>query len=138
VRFMLLAKLNEAATIINQELFQAIDKLTADMQKAGILVDTGGLLPTAQGGTLIRLSGGKLSVTDGPFTEAKEVIGGYAIVDVKSKEEAIELSKKFLQVHADILGPSFEMTSEIRQMFEEPTFTDIKDAQTRAQGSGAR
>jgi hypothetical protein len=58
-----------------------------------------------------------VTVTDGPFAEAKEVIGGYAIVQVESKAEAIELSRRFLQVHADILGPSYQMESEVRQFF---------------------
>jgi hypothetical protein len=56
-------------------------------------------------------------VTDGPFIETKEIIAGYAIVDVKSKEEAIEWAKRFWQIHADILGPSCEGEGEVRQMF---------------------
>ena len=65
-----------------QALMEAMDKLGQEMTKAGIMVDMGGLLPTAMGAYRVRLSRGKLSVTDGPFSEAKEVIGGYAVFDV--------------------------------------------------------
>jgi len=99
-------------------LMAAIGTLTEEMTKAGILVGTGGLMPSALGATA-RLSGGKVVITDGPFTEVKELIGGYAIVDVKSKEEALQLSRRFLQIHADILGPDYEADSEIRQMYDQ-------------------
>jgi hypothetical protein len=111
----------ETAVPLNPELMAAMGRLTQEMTKSGVLVDTGGLQPTARGAHL-KLAGGKVTVTDGPFTEAKEVVGGYAIVQVKSKEEAIELGKRFLEIHADILGPSFEMQSEIRQMYEPSDF----------------
>ena len=61
-----------------------------------------------------------MTVTDGPFTEAKEIIGGFAIVQVKSKEEAIELAKRFWKIHAEVLGPSYVGGGEVRQMFEPP------------------
>src|SRR5204862_7058244 len=70
-------------------LMDAIAKLGEEATKAGVLVETGGLLPTAKGARL-RLAGEKVSVSDGPFSEAKEVIGGFAVYDVKSKAEAIE------------------------------------------------
>jgi hypothetical protein len=75
----------------------------------------GGLLPSSKGAR-VRVGGGKLTVTDGPFGEAKELIGGYAIFRVKSREEAIELGKGFMKLHADVLGPSYEGELEIRQM----------------------
>jgi hypothetical protein len=87
------------------------------MRKSGVLVSTGGLYPSAKGARL-RLSGGKITVTDGPFTETKEMIGGYAIVRVNSKEEALELSRRFMQIHADVLGPGYELDAEARQMYE--------------------
>jgi hypothetical protein len=89
------------------------------MTSKGILVETGGLMPSSTGARL-RLSGGKVTVTDGPFAEAKELIGGYAIVQVNSRDEAIQLAKRFLQIHADTLGPSYEAVSDVRQMFEAP------------------
>jgi hypothetical protein len=99
------------------ELMAAIGKLTDEMRKSGVLVSTGGLYPSAKGARL-RLSGGKITVTDGPFTETKEMIGGYAIVRVNSKEEALELSRRFMQIHADVLGPGYELDAEARQMYE--------------------
>jgi len=124
MRFMLIAKADEnseAGGPPNPQLIAAIGKLADEMTRAGVLVGTGGLGPSSKGAR-VRLSGGKLTVIDGPFTEAKELIGGYAIVEVSSKDEAIELAKRFLQIHAEILGPSYETESEIRQFFEAPDF----------------
>ncbi len=87
-------------------------KLIEEMAKAGVLLATDGLQPSSKGAR-VRISGGKFTVTDGPFTEAKELIAGYAIVQVKSKEEAIEWAKRFLKV----MG---EGESEIRQMHDAP------------------
>jgi len=91
--------------------------------RTGVMVDMGGLLPTAMGAR-VHLAGGKLTVTDGPFSEAKEVIGGYAILRADSRQEAIELGKRFMALHAGVLGSSYEGELEIRQMAEfgpEPT-----------------
>jgi hypothetical protein len=66
------------------------------------------------------VSAGKTSVVDGPFAETKELVGGYAIFDLKSKEEAVRMGKDFMQLHADILGPSYEGELEIRPMFGGP------------------
>jgi hypothetical protein len=118
MKFMLMTKLsNENTPPPPMELYAAIGKLTEDMTKAGVLVSTGGLMHTSRGAKAT-LSGGKIAITDGPFAEAKECIGGFAIVDVKSKEEAIEVAKRFLQIHADVMGPGYELDSEIRQMYE--------------------
>jgi hypothetical protein len=86
----------------------------ADRERPG---QTGGLLPSSAGAR-VRVAGGKLTVTDGPFAEAKELIGGYAILRASSKEEAIELGKDFMKLHADVLGSSYEGELEIRQMAE--------------------
>jgi hypothetical protein len=99
------------------ELMAAIAKLTDEMRASGVLVSTGGLYPSAKGARL-RLAGGKVTVTDGPFTETKEMVGGYAIVKVKSKEEALDISRRFMQIHADVLGSSYELDAEARQMYE--------------------
>jgi hypothetical protein len=122
MRFMLTISANqqsEAGMPPSSELMTAVGRLTEEMTSKGILVETGGLMPSSTGARL-RLSGGKVTVTDGPFAEAKELIGGYAIVQVNSREEAIQLGKRFLQIHADTLGPSYEAVSDIRQMFEAP------------------
>jgi hypothetical protein len=83
----------------------------AELTQSGVLLATGGCLPSALGAR-VRATDGKLSVTDGPFTETKELIAGFAILECKSKAEAIELSKRFLAV----AGGNGE--SEVRQMAE--------------------
>jgi hypothetical protein len=82
--------------------------------KGGYLKDTGGLRPTAEG-FRVRLSGGKLKVTDGPFTEAKEVIGGYAMVEFDSREEALRLARDFMDLHR-VHWPEFEGECEVRPL----------------------
>jgi len=84
-------------------------KLVEEGMKAGWLLATEGCLPSALGAR-VRSSGGKLTVTDGPFTEAKEVVGGLAILEANSKEEAIKLARNFLQVAG-------EGACELRQLF---------------------
>ena len=85
-------------------------------EKAGVLVETGGLLPTAKGARL-RLAGEKVSVSDGPFSEAKEVIGGFAVYDVKSKAGAIEWATRFINLHKQH-WPGWEGEVELRQLME--------------------
>jgi hypothetical protein len=77
------------------------------MQKVGVLLQSGGLAPISRGAP-INGSRGKLSVTDGPFAETKEVIGGFAIIEVGSREEAVRFGRRFMEVQAAILGPSHE------------------------------
>ena len=84
----------------SQRLMDEMGKLMDEMTRAGTLVSTAGLRPTKEG-VRLRSRYGKLSVTEGPFTETKEVIGGYAILEAKSREEALELTKRFLEVHGD-------------------------------------
>jgi hypothetical protein len=119
MRFMVMVKADqnyEAGVPPSPGLIAAIGKLTEEMMRAGVVLETGGLLPSATGAR-IRVAGGKLSVTDGPFTETKDLIGGYAIIQADSKAEAIEHAKQFMQVHVDVLGPSYEGECEVRQMF---------------------
>jgi hypothetical protein len=108
----------EAGIPPQPELMAAIGELTRQLVKDGILRDTGGLLPSAMGGARVRVTGGKLTVTDGPFAETKELIGGYAIVDVESREAAVALGRRFMEVHASVIGPSYQGECEIRQMFD--------------------
>ena len=82
------------------------------------MVLTGGLYPAATGAR-VRVSGGKLTVTDGPYAEAKEVVGGFAIFDLKSKEEAVEASKHFMELHRQY-WPGWVGETEIRQLFDGP------------------
>ena len=99
-----------------QALFGAIDDLAKEATAKGAFAGMGGLLPTAKGASA-RLAKGKITITDGPFAEAKEVIGGYAIYDVKDKAEAVEWTRRFLQLHIDH-WPGFECEVEVRQMME--------------------
>jgi len=89
----------------------AMGKLIEEMMKEGVLIATDGLQSSASG-AIVRQTNGKITVTDGPFAETKELVAGYAIFNVKSKEQMIELTKRFLKVVA------FDGVSEIRQMYE--------------------
>ena len=82
----------------------------------GMLVDTGGLLPSKDG-VRVRLANGKIVVTDGPFSESKEVIGGWAILNAETKSEAIRIATEFMELHRKY-WPEFEGESEVRPMFE--------------------
>jgi hypothetical protein len=98
----------------------AMGRLIGEMAQAGVLVATDGLQPSSKG-VRVRITDGAFTVTDGPFAETKELIAGYAIVQAKSKEHAIQLAKRFLQV----VG---EGESEIRLMHDAPAF----DSETAA------
>jgi len=93
---------------------ESVGQFVTDAFKKGILVDTAGLKATSEG-FRIRTSGGKLHLTDGPFTEAKEMIGGYAMVDVKSPEEAREFAREFMELHR-AHWPAFEGEAEVRPL----------------------
>ena len=94
------------------ELMEAMHKLANREIKAGRMLDSGGLMPLATGAR-VRIVDGKLSVVDGPFVEAKEVIGGYAIFELPGKEEALASAKEFMQLHKDFM-PGWEGTCELR------------------------
>lgn len=118
MRFMSIVKSSEANRLgpPPQALMEAIGRLGEEATKAGAMVDMGGLLPSAMG-TRLRLSGGKLTVTDGPFSEAKEVIGGYAVFSVNTKSEAIEWARRFMDLHKQH-WPGWEGEAELRQMVD--------------------
>ncbi len=120
MRFMTLVKSSEKSGPPPKELMDAIAKLGEVGMKSGFLIETGGLMPSALGAR-VRLSGGKLTVTDGPFAEAKEVIGGYAVFQVSSKEEAIEQTVRFMELHKKH-SPGWEGETEIRQVFDATDF----------------
>ncbi|MET0166294.1 MAG: YciI family protein [Vicinamibacterales bacterium] len=98
-----------------KQLMDAIAKLAEEETKAGTMLGSGGLGPTAQGAR-VRLAGGRVTVTDGPFAETKEVVGGYAQFELNSKEEAIESAVRFMELHKKH-WPGWEGETEIRQMF---------------------
>jgi hypothetical protein len=110
MRFLSIYKTAEQNAPPSQQEIAVMGKLIEEGMKAGWLVATEGCMPTALGAR-VRRSNGKLSVTDGPFTESKEVVGGFAILKANSKEEAIELARKFLQVAGD-------GECELRQIYE--------------------
>ncbi len=117
MRFMLLlpapAQALEDCAIPPVEIVTAMRKFSQDMVKAGVLLTAEGLHPSSKG-TRIRVSGGKRIVTDGPFTEAKELIAGFWIIQVKSKEEAIEWANRCPLPEGGVI--------EIRQVFENCDF----------------
>ena len=115
MRFMMIVKHAESSGVPPKELMEAIGRLAEEESKAGTMTGSGGLGPTALGAR-VRLSGGQLTVIDGPFTEAKEIVGGYAQFELKSKEEAIEGAVRFMELHKKY-WPGWEGETEIRQMF---------------------
>jgi hypothetical protein len=120
MRFIMMIKADkdyEAGVPPDPKLLAAIGQYTQEMIKAGVVLATEGLMPSSKGARL-RLSDGKLTVIDGPFTEAKELIGGFAIVKASSKKEAIELGSRFMMLHKEALGGKWEGECEIRQLSE--------------------
>jgi hypothetical protein len=119
MRFMILRKSDqntESERLPGREMLAAMGKYADDMTKAGVLLGGDGLLQSAKG-SRIKLSKGKLSVTDGPFTEAKELIAGYVLVEVKSKEEAISWAMQCPTLCGDA-----EAEIEVRQVIEASDF----------------
>jgi hypothetical protein len=119
MRFMMIVKGDENFTKAGpppMELMDAIGKLGEEATKAGKMVSMGGLQHSSKGAT-VRLKGGKMTTTDGPFTEAKEIIGGFTILDCASKEDAIAEAVKFMELHRK-LWPTWDGETEVRQMYE--------------------
>ena len=117
MRFLSLVRINEnSGTAITPRLMEDMGRLMDELTKSGALVETAGLRPTSEG-VRVRLSGGRTRVVDGPFTETKEVVGGYAMLEAASMEEAIALTRRFLMVHGD----EWELECEVRQV-EVPAF----------------
>ncbi|MDQ8704328.1 YciI family protein [Streptomyces sp. LHD-70] len=115
-RFLTLIRIDEKnapASGPSPELQERMGKLFEEITKAGVMLDTAGLLPTSEG-TRVHWQDGKISYTDGPFTETKEVIGGYSISQCKDKAEAVEWTKRFLQTHEDY----WTITAEVREIEE--------------------
>ena len=119
MRFMMIVKSSkdcEAGKLPSEELLAAMGEYNKQLMQAGVLVDLSGLQPTSKGAR-VKFSGGKTTVIDGPFAETKELIGGYWIIDVKSRAEAIEWAKRVPAPHG---GQEAEI--EVRQFYE---FTDF-------------
>ena len=111
MRFMFIVKSAHSGPP-TPKLIEAMHRLADREIKAGRMLDSGGLMPLATGAR-VRIIDGQLSVLDGPFVEAKEVIGGYAIFELQGKEEAVASATEFMQLHKDLM-PGWEGTCELR------------------------
>lgn len=116
MRFMMFIKHTEDYRMeeVPQSLFGAMGEFVGEAMKTGAIVDTAGLQLTAKG-KRVRLTRGKITVTDGPFAETKEVVGGYALVEASSYDEALALATRFMDLHR-IHWPKFEGECEIRPL----------------------
>ena len=115
MRFMMIVKHGEKQGNPPKALMDAIAELAAKESNTGVMLGSGGLKSTVEGAR-VRLAGGQVTVIDGPFTEAKEVIGGYAQFELKSKEEAVESAVRFMELHKKH-WPGWEGETEVRQMY---------------------
>ena len=116
MKFLMMIKHAEAAPGLErpQALYEAMGKFVEASMKSGVLKETGGLKRTSEG-RRIHSKGGKLTVVDGPFAESKEIVGGFAIVETKTREEAMEIAQQFMELHR-LHVPDFECESEIRPL----------------------
>ncbi len=121
MRFMMLVKSAENSGPPPKELMEAIAKMNQDGQQSGQMIASGGLAPTAAS-IRVRVSRGNLTLIDGPFTETKEVIGGYAIMEFPTFAAAIESTRQFMELHRKF-WPAWEGETEIRQMFGPEDYT---------------
>jgi len=113
MRFLSLIRIDETSgQAPSEQLMADMGKLIDELTRTGQLVSTAGLRPTSEGVRVRLHRGGKLTSLDGPFTESKEVVGGYAILEAQSKAEAVELTRRFLQVH----GTDWDVECEVRQL----------------------
>jgi hypothetical protein len=118
MRFMYLVKSDQPFGPPTPELMEAMGKLAEEEIKAGRMLDNGGLMPIHMGAQ-VTLKDGKINVIDGPFVEAKEVVGGYAVFELRDNEEALASALKFMQLHKDHM-PGWEGTCEIRAFASPP------------------
>lgn len=118
MKYLMMIKHTEAyrAEPIPQALMDAMGELITRNTQNGILKETAGLKPTSEG-FKVRSAGRKLTVTDGPFSESKEIVGGYAMVEVPSREEALRVATEFMELHR-VHWPSFEGECEVRPVEE--------------------
>jgi hypothetical protein len=134
MKFLMLVKHAENQGPPPKELMDAIAILGEEAVKDGTMLGNGGLASTAQS-TRVRVSKGQLTVTDGPFTEAKEVIGGYAQFELKSKEEAIKGAVRFMELHKKH-WPGWEGETEIRQIFGPEDFAQCAKERSETRKAG--
>ncbi|MFL6027016.1 MAG: YciI family protein [Friedmanniella sp.] len=116
MRYIAFVKMAEDVGDAPPALQEAMGQAMAEAFAAGSILDAGGLYPTAQS-TEIRVRNGTVSQTDGPYAEAKEVVGGYAVLEARSQEEAIEGARRVAQLHVDF-WPGWEGSVEVRRITE--------------------
>jgi hypothetical protein len=116
MRYLVMIKYDENGTPPPQSLLDALARNRLEARQAGALVEVGGLLPSATGAR-VRLAGGRLTVTDGPFTETKELVGGYSVYNVQSKQEAVDWTYRAMQLFAEH-WPEGECEAEVRQILD--------------------
>jgi hypothetical protein len=97
------------------DLDTAMGELIAEWTKSGAMVSAAGLRPTSEGAR-VRLTPGKTVVTDGPFTEAKEVVGGFFLLEAQDKAAAVEMTRRFVELHRQVLGDAFVLECEVRKV----------------------
>ena len=135
MRFMIVVKATkdtEAGKMPEEKMIATMATYHEELVKAGVLLDASGLQPTSKGWR-IKYSGGKRTVTDGPFAEAKELIAGYTLIQVKSREEALEWTKRF----PNPVGEGAQAEIEVRQLFELEDFGPSEEMK-RFRDIGAR
>jgi hypothetical protein len=137
MRFMMIVKAtpdSEAGVMPQEKLIAEMAKYHEELQKAGVLLDASGLQPSSKGWR-VKYSGSKRSVVDGPFAETKELIAGYTMIQVKSREEAVEWARRF----PNPAGEGKEGEIEVRQFFELEDFGPSEAVQRfRDMGVGPR
>jgi hypothetical protein len=116
MRYMVFEKMAEDVGDAPPALQEAMGQSMAEAFAAGSMIDAGGLYPTAQS-TEVRVANGAVTQTDGPYAEAKEVVGGYAILEARSAEEAVEGARRVAQIHVDF-WPGWEGSVEVRRITE--------------------
>lgn len=120
MQFLMLIKIAndtdyEAGKQLPPELDAAMGALINEWSQSGAMVSAAGLKPTSKGAR-VRLNPDKVTVTDGPFTEAKEVIGGFFLLEAKDKAAAVAMTRRFVEVHGEVLGKDFTLECEVRQV----------------------
>jgi hypothetical protein len=118
MRYMFLISAVETGAPPPARLMEEIGRLAQQELASGRMISQGGLLPTAMGSARIELKRGRLKVLDGPFAETKEVLGGFAIFELPTREEALASAERFMELHR-VHWPEFEGVCEMRPMFDE-------------------
>lgn len=121
MRFMTLVRHAENSGPPPPKFMEAMAKLSEEASKGGTMLEAGGLAPTAKSNR-VRLAKGRVTVIDGPFAETREVVGGFAVFEVESKQEMIDATVRFMELHRDH-WPGWEGETEVRQVFGPDDYT---------------